>query len=123
MIHMFFSEREAFKIPDIPKETSIKEIKTASVIGCGTMGGGIAMNFLNIGIPVTVIENSEESLNKGISIIENNYMNTFKKGRITKDEIEKRMKLLTGSIDLSKIGNSDIVIEAVFEEMELKKLF
>lgn len=121
MIHMFFSEREAFKIPDIPKETSIKEIKTASVIGCGTMGGGIAMNFLNIGIPVTVIENSEESLNKGISIIENNYMNTFKKGRITKDEIEKRMKLLTGSIDLSKIGNTDIVIEAVFEEMELKK--
>ena len=78
-------------------------------------------NFLNIGIPVTIIENSEESLNKGISIIENNYMNTFKKGRITKDEIEKRLKLLTGSIDLSKIGNTDIVIEAVFEEMELKK--
>ncbi len=121
LIHMFFSERQALKIPDIPKDTPVKKIASASVIGCGTMGGGIAMNFLNKGIPVTVVEDSEDSLKKGISIIENNYLNTFKKGRITKEEIQRRMGLLTGSTELNNIGDSDIIIEAVFEEMELKK--
>ena len=72
---MFFSERQALKIPDVPKETKIFPINSAAVIGCGTMGGGIAMNFANIGIPVTVIENSQDSLDKGMKIIEKNYLN------------------------------------------------
>ena len=121
LIHMFFSERQALKIPDIPKDTPLRKITSASVIGCGTMGGGIAMNFLNIGIPVNIIESNEESLKKGISIIENNYVNTFKKGKITEDDIKKRMNLLKGNTELNSIENSDIIIEAVFEDMELKK--
>ena len=121
LIHMFFSERQALKIPDIPKDIKINKISSASVIGCGTMGGGIAMSFLNKGIPVKIVEENEEALKKGISIIENNYANTFKKGKISQDDINKRMKLLETSVNIESIKNSDITIEAVFEEMELKK--
>ena len=121
LIHMFFSERQALKIPDIPKDIKINKISSASVIGCGTMGGGIAMSFLNKGIPVNIVEDNEEALKKGISIIENNYANTFKKGKISQDDINKRMKLLETSVNIESIKNSDITIEAVFEEMELKK--
>ena len=91
LIHMFFSERQALKIPDVPKDTNILTIKAAAVIGCGTMGGGIAMNFANAGIPVTIIENAQESLDKGISIIEKNYMNTVSKGRMSTESFKKRM--------------------------------
>ena len=123
LIHMFFSERQALKIPDIPKDIKINKISSASVIGCGTMGGGIAMSFLNKGIPVNIVEDNEEALKKGISIIENNYANTFKKGKISQDDINKRMKLLETSVNIESIKNSDITIEAVFEEMEQKNLF
>ena len=121
LIHMFFSERKALKIPDISKDTSILPIKSAAVIGCGTMGGGIAMNFANVGIPVTVIENSQESLDKGMKIIEKNYFNTVSKGRMNENEFKNRMSLIKGSTNLESIANSDVVVEAVFEEMNLKK--
>jgi len=121
LIHMFFSERNALKIPDIAKETKTYSINTAAVIGCGTMGGGIAMNFANVGIPVVVVENSQESLDKGIKLIEKNYFNTVSKGRMSEDDLKKRMSLIKGATSLDSISNADIVIEAVFEEMGLKK--
>ena len=121
LIHMFFSERQALKIPDIPKDTKILSINSAAVIGCGTMGGGIAMNFANVGIPVTVIENSKESLEKGMKIIEKNYLNTVSKGRMSENAFKEKMSLITGSINLESISNADVIIEAVFEEMNLKK--
>ena len=121
LIHMFFAERNALKIPDIAKETKTYSINSAAVIGCGTMGGGIAMNFANVGIPVLVIENSQESLDKGIKLIEKNYSNTVSKGRMNEDDLKKRMSLIKGATSLESISNADIVIEAVFEEMDLKK--
>ncbi len=121
LIHMFFSERKALKIPDIPKDTKILPINSAAVIGCGTMGGGIAMNFANVGIPVTVIEESKESLEKGMKIIEKNYSNTVSKGRMSENELKNRMSLIKGATNLESIVDADVVIEAVFEEMKLKK--
>ncbi len=121
LIHMFFSERKALKIPDVPKDTEILPVNSAAVIGCGTMGGGIAMNFANVGIPVTVIENSQDSLDKGIAIIEKNYSNTVSKGRISESDFKARMSLIRGATNLDGISKADIVIEAVFEDMELKK--
>ncbi len=121
LIHMFFAERNALKIPDISKETQTFSINTAAVIGCGTMGGGIAMNFANVGIPVVVIENSQESLDKGINLIEKNYSNTVSKGKMSEDDFKKRMSLIKGATSLESISNADIVVEAVFEEMNLKK--
>ena len=121
LIHMFFSERKALKIPDISKDTKILPITSAAVIGCGTMGGGIAMSFTNVGIPVTVIESSQEALDKGIKIIEKNYANTVSKGKMSSNELKKRMSLIKGSTDLESISEADIVIEAVFEEMNLKR--
>ena len=121
LIHMFFAERNALKIPDIPKETNTYSINTAAVIGCGTMGGGIAMNFANVGIPVMIVENSQESLDKGIKIIEKNYSNTVSKGRMSEGDFKKRMSLIKGVTSLENIADVDIVIEAVFEEMDLKK--
>ena len=121
LIHMFFSERKALKVPDISKDTKILPITSAAVIGCGTMGGGIAMSFTNVGIPVTVIESSQEALDKGIKIIEKNYANTVSKGKMSSNELKKRMSLIKGSTDLESISEADIVIEAVFEEMNLKR--
>lgn len=121
LIHMFFSERGASKIPDIPKDIGLREIKSAAVIGCGTMGGGIAMNFANIGMPVKIIENSSEALEKGMSIIKSNYQSTLAKGRLSKKDMEKRISLISGNTDLESIKDADVIIEAVFEEMELKK--
>ena len=121
LIHMFFSERKALKIPDIPKEIKILPINSAAVIGCGTMGGGIAMNFANVGIPVTVIENNQEALAKGLEVIEKNYSSTVKKGRMSENDFKSKMSLISGSTNLESISDADIVIEAVFEEMTLKK--
>ncbi len=121
LIHMFFSERKALKIPDIPKDTKILSINSAAVIGCGTMGGGIAMNFANVGIPVIVIEENQESLDKGMKIIEKNYSNTVSKGRLTESEFKNRMSLIKGATNLESIIDADVVVEAVFEEMRLKK--
>ena len=121
LIHMFFSERQALKIPDIPKETKVLPINSAAVIGCGTMGGGIAMNFANVGIPVVVIENSQDSLDKGMKIIEKNYLNTVSKGRMSESDFKNKMSLIKGATNLESISTVDVIVEAVFEEMSLKK--
>lgn len=119
--HAFFAEREAQKIPDVPRDTPTAEIATAGVIGAGTMGGGIAMNFINAGIPVTIIEAEQANLDRGIGIIEKNYANTVAKGRLSQDAMGQRMALLTGSTDMNDLADADVVIEAVFENMALKK--
>ena len=119
--YFFFSQRQVAKIPDIPKETEKKEIKEIGIIGAGTMGGGIAMNFANAGLPVTIIEQSQESLDKGIGIIRKNYENTASKGKITIQDVEHRMSLISGDVSMEALSNKDMIIEAVFENMELKK--
>jgi len=119
--YFFFAEREAAKIPDVPADTPPREIKTAAVIGAGTMGGGIAMNFANAGIPVTVVEVATEALDRGLGIVRKNYEATAARGRLTAADVEKRMGLITPSVDFRAVANADIVIEAVFEEMPIKK--
>lgn len=119
--YMFFAEREVGKIPDIPKDTPLREIAKAGVIGAGTMGGGIAMNFANAGIPVTIVETSQEALDRGLGIIRKNYEATVAKGRLSRDAMEQRMALFTGSLDYDGLSDVDIVIEAAFENMALKK--
>ena len=119
--YFFFAEREAAKIPDVPADTPAKEIKKAAVLGAGTMGGGIAMNFANVGIPVTVVEVAKEALDRGLGIVRKNYEATAAKGRLTAADVEKRMGLITGTTDFNAIADADIVIEAVFEEMPIKK--
>ena len=121
LIHSFFSERMANKIPGMDKNTPLRPINKAVVIGCGTMGGGIAMSFVNAGIPVSVIETTSEFLDKGMSVIKNNYSTTVSKGRLSQENMDKRMALLTPTLDWDVIKEADIVIEAVFEEMEIKK--
>ena len=119
--YFFFSQRQVAKIPDIPKETEKLLIKDVGIIGAGTMGGGIAMNFANAGIPVTIIEQSQEILDKGIGIIRKNYENTASKGRISIDDVEKRMNLINGDVSINSLAEKDLIIEAVFENMDLKK--
>lgn len=119
--YVFFAERQAAKIPDVPDDTPTIPVKKVGVIGAGTMGGGIAMNFLNAGIPVTIIEAKSENLDRGVSIIRKNYENTAKKGRLTQDDVEKRMGLLTPSMEMEALADCDMIIEAVFELMEIKK--
>ena len=119
--HAFFAERQANKIPGVPKDTPVKAIESAAVIGCGTMGGGIAMNFANAGIPVRVLESSEEALDAGLEIIRKNYAGSVARGRIRQEDMETRMFLIGGATDTAQIKDADIVIEAVFEDMDLKK--
>src|SRR5438552_6091975 len=119
--YFFFAEREAAKIPDVPPDTPAKEIRKAAVLGAGTMGGGIAMNFANVGIPVTVVEVQQEALDRGLGIVRKNYETTASRGRLTMADVEKRMGLIKGTTDFNAIADADIVIEAVFEEMPIKK--
>jgi 3-hydroxyacyl-CoA dehydrogenase len=119
--YFFFAEREAAKIPDVPPDTPVKDVKKAAVIGAGTMGGGIAMNFANVGIPVTVVEVSREALERGLGVVRKNYENTASKGRLTMQDVERRMALITGTTDFDAVRDADIIIEAVFEEMPIKK--
>jgi len=119
--YAFFAQRQVAKIPDIAKETEIKSVKSVGIIGAGTMGGGISMNFSNVGIPVKIIEQNQERLDKGLSIIRKNYENTANKGRISFDDVEKRMDLIEGNTSLDQLNDCDLIIEAVFENMELKK--
>ena len=119
--YFFFSQRQVAKIPDIPKETEKIQISEVGVIGAGTMGGGIAMNFANAGLPVTIVEQSQEKLDKGIGIIRKNYENTASKGRISIEDVEQRMGLISGDISIESLSNKDLIIEAVFENMDLKK--
>ena len=119
--HIFFAEREAAKVPGIGKDVAPREIKRAAVIGAGTMGGGIAMNFANVGIPVTIIENSEDALKRGMATIEKNYQMSVQRGSLTQENLAKRLALFTPSTDLNALKDADIVIEAVFENMPIKK--
>jgi 3-hydroxyacyl-CoA dehydrogenase len=119
--HAFFAMRAAAKIPDVPSSTPLRAIKSVAVIGAGTMGGGIAMNFANAGIPVTVLETTQAALDKGLSTVKKNYENTLKKGRLTQDEFDQRIKQITGTLSYDDIKTADLVIEAVFEDMQVKK--
>ena len=119
--YFFFAEREAAKIPDVPGDTQSREIKKAAVLGAGTMGGGIAMNFANAGIPVTVVEVAQDALDRGLGVVRKNYEATASRGRLTTQDVEKRMGLISGTTDWNKIADADIVVEAVFEEMPIKK--
>jgi len=119
--YFFFAQRQVAKIPDIPKETELLDINKVGIIGAGTMGGGIAMNFANAGIPVTIIEQSQEQLDKGIGIIRKNYENTAAKGRISLEDVDKRMQFIDGNISIDSLSDKDLIIEAVFENMDLKK--
>jgi 3-hydroxyacyl-CoA dehydrogenase len=119
--HFFFGERAASKIPDVPEDTPKRPIKSAAIIGAGTMGGGIAMNFANAGIPVTVLEMKQEALDKGLATVRKNYENTMKKGRLTQQKFDERIGLIKGTLSYDEIKNADIVIEAVFEEMGVKE--
>jgi 3-hydroxyacyl-CoA dehydrogenase len=119
--YAFFAERQANKIPDVPDDTQTIAIKKVGVIGAGTMGGGISMNFVNAGIPVTMVEVKQDALDRGLKVVRGNYERSAKGGRFTMDEVEKRMGLLTGSLNLEDLADCDLVIEAVFERMDIKK--
>ena len=119
--HAFFAMRAAAKIPDVPAGTPLRPIKSVAVIGAGTMGGGIAMNFSNAGIPVTMLETTQAALDKGLGIIKKNYESTLKKGRLTQDEFDKRIKKITGTLSYDDIKSADLIIEAVFEDMQVKQ--
>jgi 3-hydroxyacyl-CoA dehydrogenase len=121
LIHVFFGEREVAKIPDVPKDTPQIEIKKAAVLGAGTMGGGIAMNYANAGIPVIVKETTQEALDRGMATIRRNYENSVKKGRFTQEEMDRRLALITPQLTYDGFEEADIITEAVFEGMELKK--
>ena len=119
--HIFFAEREAARVPGIPEGTKPRPITTGAVIGAGTMGGGIAMCFANAGIPVTIVETSHDLLQKGLDRVSANYRATVSRGGLAAGEMERRMGLIQGVTELDAVGAADVVIEAVFEEMELKK--
>ncbi|NMM39165.1 MAG: 3-hydroxyacyl-CoA dehydrogenase [Glaciimonas sp.] len=119
--HAFFSERAASKIADIPADTPVHTIDSVAVIGAGTMGGGIAMNFANAGIPVTILEMQQEALDKGLATIRKNYENTAKKGKLSPEKCAQRIDLIKGTLSYEAIGQADIVIEAVFEDMGVKE--
>jgi 3-hydroxyacyl-CoA dehydrogenase len=121
MIHVFFGEREVAKIPDVPKDTKQIEIKRAAVLGAGTMGGGIAMNYANAGIPVIIKETTQEALDRGMAVIRKNYQNSVSKGRFSQEVMDGRMALITPQLSYDGFEQADIITEAVFEGMELKK--
>jgi 3-hydroxyacyl-CoA dehydrogenase len=119
--YVFFAERQAWKVPDVPDDTPTIPVARVGIIGAGTMGGGIAMNFANAGIPVTIVETAKEALDRGLSVIRRNYETTAKRGRLTMDDVKKRTGLITGSLSLDDLKDCDLVIEAVFENMDVKK--
>ncbi len=120
--YYFFAEREAAKVLDVPADTPQREIKTGGIIGAGTMGGGIAMNFANAGVPVTMLETSQEALDRGLKTIRTNYENTAKRGGMKAEDVEKRMALITPTLDYNALKDADVIIEAVFETMEVKEV-
>ncbi|WFR77350.1 3-hydroxyacyl-CoA dehydrogenase NAD-binding domain-containing protein [Janthinobacterium rivuli] len=119
--HAFFAERVASKVPDVPSDTPVRAIASAAIVGAGTMGGGIAMNFANAGIPVILLETKQEALDKGLATIRKNYENTVKKGKLTQEKAEQRIALVSGTLAYADIAQVDIVIEAVFEELGVKE--
>ncbi|MEP7704694.1 3-hydroxyacyl-CoA dehydrogenase NAD-binding domain-containing protein [Paraglaciecola sp. 25GB23A] len=119
--HFFFAERAASHVKDYDKSTPVRDIQKVGIIGAGTMGGGIAMNFANVGIPVTLLELKQEALDKGLALIRKNYESSAKKGKLTVAQVEERMSLLGGSTSYSDLSDVDLVIEAVFEKMSVKQ--
>jgi len=119
--HAFFGERAASKIPDVPEDTPTRRIEKVGVIGAGTMGGGITMNFLNAGIPVVLLETRQEALDRGVATMRRNYEGQVKKGRLAQDKLEQRMALLSPTLSYDELRDVDLVIEAVFEEMDVKR--
>ena len=119
--HVFFAERAAAKIDGIPADTPLLPIKKVGILGAGTMGGGIAMNFLTAGYAVTILEREQEALDRGVSIIRKNYERSAAKGRFTADQVERAMGLLTPTLEMEDLADCDLVIEAVFENMDVKK--
>lgn len=120
MIHVFFAERQVAKIPDIDKNVPVHPVSEAGIVGCGTMGGGIAMCFANAGIPVTVLETDDEALAKGLSVIRGNYESQVKRGRITQEQLDTRVKLIQGVTEYDRLAHVDMAIEAVYENLDLK---
>ena len=119
--HAFFAERQTTKIPDVPEDTPVRDVKKAAVVGAGTMGGGIAMNFANAGIPVTLVDMNQAAVDKGLGIIRKNYAATVSKGRLKQEDMDKRMALISPKTNLDEIKDADIVVEAVFERMDVKQ--
>jgi len=119
--HLFFAERVASKIADVPEDTPLREIRKVGVIGAGTMGGGISMNFLNAGIPVTILETKQEALDRGVATIKKNYEAQVKKGKLKEDKYAARMALLSTTLDYAALADADLIIEAVFEEIGVKQ--
>ena len=121
LVHVFFAEREARKIPDLPVGTRPLPIRSAAIVGAGTMGGGIAMNFANAGIPVQLLELNQEALGRGLGLIQKNYAASVKRGSLTQAAMERALSLIKGVTDYEAVGGADLVIEAVFEDMQVKK--
>ncbi|WP_063570426.1 MULTISPECIES: 3-hydroxyacyl-CoA dehydrogenase NAD-binding domain-containing protein [Luteibacter] len=119
--HVFFSDRAASKIPDVASDTPQREVRRVGVIGAGTMGGGITMNFLNAGIPVTLLETAQEPLDRGLGTIRRNYESSAKKGKLTAEQVEQRLGLLTPTLRYEDLADADLIIEAVFEDYAVKK--
>jgi 3-hydroxyacyl-CoA dehydrogenase len=119
--YAFFAERAANKIPDIAKDTPVIDVQKCGVLGAGTMGGGIAMNFVNVGIPVTIVERDQAALDRGLAVVRKNYERSASRGSIPPEAVDQRMNLITGSTDKADFADCDMVIEAVFEDMDLKK--
>jgi 3-hydroxyacyl-CoA dehydrogenase len=119
--YVFFAERQVWKIPDVPDDTPPIPVKKVGVIGAGTMGGGISMNFANVGVPVTMVEVKQDALDRGLGVIRKNYDSSAKRGKLKPEDVEKRMSLLTGTLDFKALADCDLVIEAVFENMDIKK--
>jgi 3-hydroxyacyl-CoA dehydrogenase len=119
--HAFMAERATTKIPDVPADTPVRDIRRLAVIGAGTMGGGIAMNFLNAGLPVVMLEMKQEALDKGVAILRKNYEAQVKKGKLKQDKLDARMAMLTTTLNYADLKDADMVIEAVFEDMGVKE--
>jgi 3-hydroxyacyl-CoA dehydrogenase len=121
LIHVFFGEREVAKIPDVPKDTAVKQIRKAAIVGSGTMGGGIAMVFANAGISVLLKEVDQSALDQGLAKIRKNYGSSVQRGRFTQQFVDERLALITPTLSYDNFGSVDMVVEAVFEGMALKK--
>ncbi len=121
MRYAFFAKRNTTKVADIPSQTPVREIKKVGIIGAGTMGGGIAMNFVNVGIPVIMLETSQEKLTKGLKTIQSNYENSLKKGKLTQEKLDKRMSLIQSTTEYKDLHDVDLVVEAVFEDIYVKE--
>jgi 3-hydroxyacyl-CoA dehydrogenase len=119
--YVFFAERQVWKIPDVPDDTPVLPIRKVGIVGAGTMGGGIAMNFANIGLPVALVEAQPEALERGLGVIRKNYEISAKRGRFSMEDVEKRTALIQGSLQLESLADCDLIIEAVFENLEVKK--